>query len=67
MKSEYCYKINIMAPTQKLPLEKRPLNLAEVLRLRNGIELPQKVLPECTVEKIFERTKSYGLPIFSLN
>jgi len=56
-----------MTPTQKWPLRKRPLNLAEVLRLRNGIELPKKVLPGCTVEKIFERTKSYGLPIFSLN
>ena len=56
-----------MAPTQKWPLRKRPLNLAEVLRLRNGIELPKKVLPGCTVENIFERTKSCGLPIFSLN
>ena len=56
-----------MAPTQKWPLRKRPLNLAEVLRLRNGIELPKKVLPGCTVENIFERTKYCGLPIFSLN
>ena len=56
-----------MAPTQKLPLRKRPLNLAEVLRLRNGIELPNKVLPGFTVDKILERTKSGGLPIFSLN
>ena len=56
-----------MAPTQKWPLRKRPLNLAEVLRLRNGIELSKKVLSECTVEQIFERTKSCGLPIFSLN
>jgi len=56
-----------MAPTQKWPLRKRPLNLAEVLRLRNGIELSKKVLPECTVEKIFERTKSCGLPTYSLN
>ena len=55
-----------MAPTQKWPLRKRPLNLAEVLRLRNGTELPKKV-PGYTVEKIFERTKSCGLPIFSLN
>ena len=56
-----------MAPTQKWPLRKRPLNLAEVLRLRNGIELPKKVLSGYTVEKILERTKSCGLPIFSLN
>jgi len=56
-----------MTLSQKLPLRKRPLNLAEVLQLRNGIELPKKVLPGCTVEKIFERTKSCGLPIFSLN
>ena len=56
-----------MAPTQKWPLRKRPLNLAEVLRLRNGIELPKKVLPGSTAEKIFERTKSCGLPVFSLN
>ncbi len=55
-----------MAPTQKWPLRKRPLNLAEVLRLRNGIELSKKV-PGCAVEKILERTKSGGLPIFSLN
>ena len=55
-----------MAPTRKWPLRKRPLNLAEVLRLRNGIELPKQV-PGYTVEKIFERTKSCGLPIFSLN
>ena len=51
-----------MALTQKLPL-----CLAEVLRLRNGIELSKKVLPGCAVEKILERTKSCGLPIFSLN
>ena len=56
-----------MAPTQKWPLRKRPLNLAEVLRLRNGIELSKKVLPECAVEKILEGIKSGGLPIFSLN
>ena len=56
-----------MAPTQKWPLRKQPLNLSEVLLLRNGIELPKKVLPGCTVEKILERTKSGGLPIFSLN
>ena len=56
-----------MAPTQKWPLRKRPLNLAEVLRLRNGIELPKNVLPGCAVEKIFERTKPCDLPIFSLN
>ena len=56
-----------MAPTQKWPLRKRPLNLAEVLRLRNGIELSKKVLPGCTVEKIFEKIKPCGLPIFSLN
>ena len=48
-----------MAPTQKWPLRKRPLNLAEVLPLRNGIEFSKKVIPE--------RTKSGGLPIFSLN
>jgi len=56
-----------MAPTQKWPLIKRPLNLAEVLQLRNGIGLSKKVLPGCAVEKIFERTKSGDLPIFSLN
>ncbi len=56
-----------MALTQKWPLTKRPLSLAEVLRLRNGIELSKKVLPGCAVEKILERTKSCGLPIFSLN
>ena len=56
-----------MAPTQKWPLRKRPLNLPEVLRLRNGTELPKKALPVCTVEKILERTKSDGLPTFSLN
>ena len=33
-----------MALTQKGPLTKRPLSLAEVLRLRNGIELSKKVL-----------------------
>ena len=33
-----------MALTQKWPLIKRPLNLAEVLRLRNAIELSKKVL-----------------------
>jgi len=56
-----------MALTQKWPLTKQPLSLAEVLRLRNGIELSKKVLPGCAVEKILERTKSCGLPIFSLN
>ena len=56
-----------MAPTQKWPLRKRPLNLAEVLRLRNGIEFSKKVIPGCAVEKILERTKSGSLPIFSLN
>ena len=56
-----------MAPTQKWPLRKRPLNLAEVLQLRNGIELSKKVLPRCIADKILERTKPYGLPIFSLN
>ena len=56
-----------MTPSQKWPLRKRPLNLAEVLRLRNGIELSKKVLPGCTANKILERTKSGGLPIFSLN
>jgi len=56
-----------MATTQKWPLRKRPLNLAEVLRLRNGIELSKKVLPGCAVEKILGRTKSASLPIFSLN
>ena len=34
-----------MTPSQKLPLRKRPLNLAEALQLRDGIELSQKVLP----------------------
>ena len=56
-----------MASTQKWPLRKRPLSLAEVLRLRNGLELPKKVLFECAVEQIFERIKSCGLLIFSLN
>ena len=56
-----------MTPTQKWPLRKRPLNLAEVIRLRNGIELSNKVLPGCAVEKILQRTKSDDLPIFSLN
>ena len=55
-----------MASTQKWPLRKRPLSLAEVLRLRNALELPKKV-PECAAEKILERIKSDGLPIFSLN
>ena len=56
-----------MTPSQKWPLRKRPLNLAEVLRLRNGIELSKKVFPRCTADKILERTKSGGLPMFSLN
>ena len=56
-----------MAPTQKWPLRKRPLNLAEALQLRDGIELSKKVLPGCAVEKILLRTKSDDLPIFSLN
>jgi len=56
-----------MALTQKWPLIKRPLILAEVLRLRNGIELSEKVLPGCAVKKILERTKSYGLHVFNLN
>ena len=56
-----------MILSQKWPLRKRPLNLAEVLRLRNGIELSKKVLPGCTADKILERTKSGGLPMFSLN
>ena len=56
-----------MALTQKWPLIKRPLNLAEVLRLRNGIELSEKVIPGCAVKKILERIKSCGLHIFNLN
>ena len=56
-----------MAPTQKWPLRKRPLNLAEALQLRDGIELSKKLLPGRAVEKILERTKFGGLPIFSLN
>lgn len=59
--------MNIMAPTQKWPLRKRPLNLAEALQLRDGIELSKKVLPGCAVEKILKRTKSNDLPTFSLN
>jgi hypothetical protein len=56
-----------MALAQKWPLRKQPLNLNEVLQLHNGIELSKKVISGCAVEKIFERTKSGGLPIFSLN
>ena len=56
-----------MIPTQKWALRKRPLNLAEVLQLRNGTELSQKVLPECTAEKFLKKTKPNGWPIFSLN
>jgi hypothetical protein len=58
---------NLMLPTQKWPLRKRPLNLIEVLRLRNGIELPKNVLPGCTAEKILKKTKYSCGEIFSLN
>ena len=51
----------------KWPLIKRPLNLAEVLRLRNGIEIPQKRLSESTAEKILQRSRSDSWAMFSLN
>ena len=54
-------------PIQKWPLIKRPLNLAEVLRLRNGIEIPQKRLSEFNVEKIRHRSRSNSWAMFSLN
>ena len=54
-------------PIIKWPLIKRPLNLAEVLRLRNGIEIPQKRLSESTAEKIIQRSRSVGWAMFSLN
>jgi hypothetical protein len=54
-------------PIQKWPLIKRPLNSAEVLRLRNGIEIPQKHLSESTTEKTLQRSRSNGWAMFSLN
>lgn len=54
-------------PIQKWPLIKRPLNLAEVLRLRNGKEIPQKRLSESNAEKILQRSRSNSWAMFSLN
>jgi|TARA_B100000959_G_C14715714_1_gene514796 hypothetical protein len=51
-----------MALTQKWPL-----NLNEVVWLRNGNELSNKVISGCAVEETFERTKCGGFPIFRLN
>ena len=56
-----------MTPIQKWPSIKRPLNLAEVLRLRNGIEMPQKRISEYTAEKILQRSRSNSWAMFSLN
>ena len=56
-----------MTPIQKWPLIKRPLNLEEVLRLRNGIEIPQKRISVSTAEKILQRSRSDGWDMFSLN
>jgi len=55
-----------MALAQKWPLRKQPLNLNEVLQLRNGIALSKKVL-DALLRKSSKKTKSGGLPIFSLN
>ena len=56
-----------MALTQKGPLTKRPLSLAEVLRLRNGIELPKEGFSMFNNKKILKITKSDSWPLFSLN
>jgi hypothetical protein len=56
-----------MTSTQKWPIRKRPLDLAEVLRLRNGIELPKKILSGFNNEKTLKITKSDVWPLFSLN
>jgi hypothetical protein len=56
-----------MTPIQKWPLIKRPLNLAEVLQLRNGIEISQKTHSGSTSEKILKRSRSDGWAMFSLN
>ena len=56
-----------MTSIKKWPLIKRPLSLAEVLRLRNGIEVPQKRLSKFTAEKILQRSRSDSWAMFSLN
>ena len=50
-----------MLPTQKWPLRERPLNLAEVLRLRNGMALPKENLSGFAAQKILPKSRNNPL------
>ena len=56
-----------MTPTQKWPSRERPLNLAGVLRLRNGMKLPKENLSGFATHKTFRRPEYADWLLFTLN
>ena len=56
-----------MASIPKWALKEKPLKLAEVLRLRNGMKLPKENLSELAVYKILRKPGNADWLLFSLN
>jgi len=56
-----------MMPIPKWPLRERPLNLAEVLRLRNGMKLPKDNLSGFATYKTFRGPEYADRLFFTLN